>query len=685
MSKEENRRQFLQKVGLISLAAGTGSFLPVSSFSRSFGSISADEGLQLVSLPASDLFSVLDLDLPELASVRKALERKGKEAALAALLNYYRARYPKPSSMGDNSSTRGESKSFSRADDLEKHIFQWGPYPSAAYSKDIDWAADPAKDIEWVAAIYRFYWANDLADAYRATGDERYARVFVDLTTDWIKKHPLETTVNIIHPVYGWNGYPWLDLQTGIRATNLCSTFRVFVHAKSFTPRFLGILLASLYDHQVKTEKMPMGKIHNKAIFEQRGFFNVVHTFPEFKDKKRWLDIAIGITSENLLAQTTTDGVQREWCGGYHSGVYRDALEIEGRVLDLGYTMPDYYHNRVRAMADYIFCISTPELGFPMFGDTSRGKRWSDDRKTWQLYSLLAEAGRKFSDPKFQALADLDQRYLPANGSSAFPDAGFYAMRNNWTPDQVYMALHCSPPSINPWHDSPDNGTFELYAYGRWLMPDSGFYTYGGDKVARAWHRQTRVHPTMTLNGKDTNVAGRQLLWRSNEDQDVVLVENQSYQVFLHRRTVWFANKKTSMPFFVILDEANSDARGNLEIHFPMAPGPVRVDNSNSRIITGFDDANLLIQVSGKHPVTLKQEEGWHAWEYGKREARTSVSAVYNGQAPFVFVSLLVPFKGKTTPVCRLLTDPSSLVAGSDPVELVVEIEGQKHVLVRKV
>src|SRR5690606_5355017 len=122
-------------------------------------------------------------------------------------------------------------------------------------------------------------------------------------------------------------------------------------------------------------------------------------------------------------AQTTTDGVQREWCGGYHSGVYRDALEIWDRVTDLGRTMPDYYVDRVRAMADHIFGISTPELGFPMFGDTARRKKTSDDRRTWQLYGMLVEAGQKFNDPKFRALADLDVNKLPDNGSIAFEDA----------------------------------------------------------------------------------------------------------------------------------------------------------------------------------------------------------------------------------------------------------------------
>src|SRR5690554_3014998 len=265
MQNHKSRREFLQKIGLISLAAGSGTFLPVESFGND--SVIVVEDHDLASLPTKDLFSVLDMELPELAPVRKALERKGYKQALSALLDYYRSRYPEPSGIKNGVVTERSKNSVTRGDKLAKHIFQWGPYEEAAYGEDINWAADPAGDIEWVAAVYRFYWANDLSEAYKATGDDIYVQTFVELTSDWIKKHPLEETVDIAHPVYGWRGYPWLDLQTGIRATNICSAFRLFLHSKAITPEFLGILLSSLYDHQVKTEKMPMNKVHNKAIF----------------------------------------------------------------------------------------------------------------------------------------------------------------------------------------------------------------------------------------------------------------------------------------------------------------------------------------------------------------------------------------------------------------------------------
>ena len=234
-------------------------------------------------------------------------------------------------------------------------------------------------------------------------------------------------------------------------------------------------------------------------------------------------------------------------------------------------------------------------------------------------------------------------------------------------------------------HDTADNGTFELYAYGRWLMPDSGYYTYGHDKKARAWHRQTKIHPTMTVNGKDTAINGRQLCWKSDENMDILCIENHSYNNFLHRRTVWFVDKNEMFPFFVIADEANGDINGDIEIHFPMAPGPVKTDNQNNRIITGFNDANLLIQITGKKSVTLYETEGWHAWSYGHREPRTSVTALYKGQAPFVFISLLIPYTGITVPECRMLTDTSSLISGMDPMKVEVEVSGRNYKLIRNI
>lgn len=619
-----------------------------------------DRTIELRSLEPLDLFGVLDLTRTGLESVRAASERGDHPAALAELREHFRRRFSLPNR------TDAGPRQLETANKITRHIFQWGPYEEARYGPDMDWAWDPRGDIEWVAGMYRFYWASPLVAAYAGTGHEQYARAFVELTEDWIHQHPLQEHGRT-HPVYmHWHGFAWLDLQTGIRVDNLCKAFGTFVHSEAFTPQFLGVLLASLYDHQVKSELIPMGVIHNKAIFEQRGFVRVADDFPEFADASRWLALGAKRSCENLLAQTTPDGVQREWSFGYHSAVLADAMEIAKRLEGADIVLPAQYHERVQGMHDYVFGIASPDLATPMFGDGSRHRRPSDDRTAWPLHSFLTQATDRLGDPKYGALARLDHSHLPDPASCAFPEAGMYALRNSWDADAVYLSLHCSPKAISS-HDQPDNGTFELCAFGRWLMPDTGYYYYGHDPEGRAWHRQTAVHQTLTLDSADCADAGRHLLWHTGADGDALVVENDAYPGLVHRRTVWFPGHV----FFVILDEAVGNAPGVLDLHFQLAPGDLHLDREAGRVTTTFPDANVLIAAAADSPSEIHEEEGWTSWEYGRREPRPAFRFQHPNAAPATFLTLLVPYRGTEPPSAHAAL-PHDTQTGADRVEVEV-------------
>ncbi|MCK5804722.1 MAG: alginate lyase family protein [Lentisphaeria bacterium] len=627
-----------------------------------FGRI--DRDLELTSLSPEQVLDKLNLSAPALSAVRIAAESGDQMGVFAALLAHYRQKFPLAAEAD------GGATSLEAADKICRHVFQWGPYEEVDYGADMDWAWDPRGDIEWVAAMYRFYWAEALASAYEQTREEKYAAAFVELTTDWIRKHVLEDYKRV-HSVYThWRGFVWLDIQTGIRATNICLAFTKLVHARAVTPEFLRLLLGTLYDHQVKTKALPMGQVHNKAVFEQRGFINIAYHFSEFAESRAWMELAMERTRENFLLQTTCDGVQREWSYGYHQGVLRDAVEIRSRMDEMGVAVPEDYAERIRLMYDYIFWVATPDLGAPMFGDGSRPPPESPDRATWPLHDTLVEASELLDDPKYRARARLDRSLLPEKKSHAFTDAGMYVLRDDWGADQIHLALHCSPLGISS-HDQPDNGTFELYAHGRWLMPDSGFYTYGHDPEGRAWHRRTRVHQTLTLDGRDSGIGGRHLLWHSSENLDCVVVENVSYEGLIHRRTIWFVDHQ----FFVLLDEAIGDALGELALHFQFAPGEVEFDPCARQAHTQFPDANILVASVGDVNCGLHEEEGWFAWAYGHRTPRMACRFVHAESAPASFLSIVLPYRGTDVPDVTA-TMPSEPVSSAS-VALTVTASGK--------
>jgi len=613
---------------------------------------------RLTATEPEEVLRLLDLSRPGLSDVRAAISRGDENIAWEALLKYYRSRFPRPGTW--------PSDYVERADQIVKHIFDFGHFGSHDYGPDVDWPLDPVGDNEWVCLMYRFGWVEPLVYAYRSTRDDKYAQAFVDLTTDWIHKHPLNDWQRS-HPVYTkWRGFAWLDIQTGYRIRWMGFGFQNLLHSSAFTTDFLKTFLASVNDHQVKSTLIPRPRTDNKLYAELRGLIETAIRFPEFKEASGWTKAGLNQAQEALLQQTTPDGVHREWSGDYHLIVMESAIEFLQIAEQVGIPPPSEYVDRIQAMCDYTFAMATPELDWPMFGDTRRVSNRADRPLRWRLYRPLLAAANLFYTPKYAARAKLATHRLPKQTSYAFTYAGMYVMRSEWGMDQIYMALHCSPPPLSA-HDQPDNGTFELYAFGRWLMTDSGFYTYGGDREAKQWHRQTRVHQTLTLDNRDTRIDGRHRLWHAASDGEVLVVENKSYPNLIHRRTVWFVDHR----FFVILDEAIGNVHGTCRLHFQFAPGQVIIDESSGLARTNYANANLFIWPDPRTNVTITIEQGWQAHTYGVREKRTAIAYTAPRPPPVAFLTLLVPYRDQNSPTVATAW-PQSFSVGDNEVSIQV-------------
>jgi heparan-sulfate lyase len=177
----------------------------------------------------------------------------------------------------------------------------------------------------------------------------------------------------------------------------------------------------------------------------------------------------------------------------------------------------------------------------------------------------------------------------------------------------------------------------------------------------------------LTLDGKDSKTDGRLRLWHSTPDLDAVVVENQSYAGLLHRRSVWFVDKK----FYVFLDEAIGKAPGELCLHWTPAAGRGWISSDRTSFTSQFPDANVLIRNAGSQPSVFEEEDGWFAWDYGKRIPRRMLRVKHRDAAPATFLTVVAPYRGTNPPVVEATLAGNTMV-GSDEVQVSVRAFGKR-------
>ncbi|WP_162418808.1 heparinase II/III family protein [Cyclobacterium roseum] len=554
-------------------------------------------------------------------------------------------------------------KDMEMADNALAHIMVGQPaYPPFYVGEDIDWGSRPVSDNEWVWQLNRMTFWDAMAKAYWQTGEEKYARAWVRQMMDWVEKNPRDEA----------HHYAWRSIEAGIRGHRWTNLFQYFLDSPSFTPEALVDFLAAVHEHaDFLMTKYSKGS--NWALMEAEGLAFIAMTFPEFKESKAWMEEAISRFSKEITHQVYPDGHQRELAFGYHMGSIRwflrtyELAEMNGK----GNLFPDTYLQMIEKMAAVPMKLAFPNGTSPQFGDAWTGN-------PGQYYDRLLEWAALFDRSDFTYVATEGQKgEKPAATAFAYPHSGLYSMRSSWNPEAICLVLKCGPNGGG--HSQPDNGTFELYAGGRNLTPDSGSFIYSGDPEGRAWFRQSKVHQTLTLNGENIAYEPRLLLWQPGENHDLLVVENQNYEGLAHRRAVIFFDHS----FFILIDEAIGDFSGILDLNFQLAPGPVKLDKGNLKAATQFTDGyNLSLKTQAQEGLTLEEAEGQVSFVYTKKEPRTALSFRKNlteGSVGERLVTLLIPYQKEEPEVdVTILENPP---IGSQKISIQVSYQGREEII----
>ena len=93
----------------------------------------------------------------------------------------------------------------------------------------IDWTYMPADDPEFVWQFNRHRFFMTLGQAYQMTGDEKYARAFMEIAEDWIDQVPLNEK---------YAAGPWRSLDTGFRGEYWSKAIWLFHDSPTLTEAF---------------------------------------------------------------------------------------------------------------------------------------------------------------------------------------------------------------------------------------------------------------------------------------------------------------------------------------------------------------------------------------------------------------------------------------------------------------
>lgn len=594
------------------------------------------DGIQENKLRSVDLYKLmsrLDLERPELETVKRSYGNPSITAV--QLLNYFKLRTSVNHPVVKHSASKIRGKAATEdemkmADNALRHIFTGqSAYPPVFCGEDINWNTRPVPDNEWVWQLNRMYFWDAMAKAYWHTGDEKYAKEWFSQLVDWTKKNPNDRE----------HSYAWRSIEAGIRGHSWTVLYQYFIESPNFNAEVLVAFLNSMYDHA--TYLMTQYRTgSNWGLMEAEGLAFIALTFPEFKDSGNWREEAFRRLNAEIEIQVYPDGYQRELATGYHIGCINWFLRTMDMARMNGYkdAFTDSYLKTVEKMCEVPMKLLFPDGTSTQFGDSWTGR-------PGQYYDRLKNWADMFDRKDFLYVATEGREgVIPDSTAWAYRYSGFYSMRSGWDKDAICLVLKCGPDGGG--HCQPDNGTFELYAGGRNLMPDAGSYIYSGDPEGRSWFRQTKVHQTLTLNGANSEYAPKLLLWKPGDNLDILVVENESYPDLTHRRAVLFVDRK----FFIIVDEAFGKGTGDVDLHFQLAPGKAVFDNGNFIVRSDFQEGwNVMVKAEEQKGLIMNEEEGQVSFRYTVKEPRPAFSyniKKLNADQNVRFITIVAPYTG---------------------------------------
>ena len=533
----------------------------------------------------------------------------------------------------------------------------------------IDWYAAPDGDLEWNGGFVRQGYFMYLADRYKATGDERYARTVVEQMLDYIRRVP----------PYNPEGKPYLEYKkstwrpfevAGRAAENWPVALAGIIDSKAMTAEVFLEIYYSIYEHAcfLRQHHWQEG---NHACLEIAGLGVISIFYREMKEADSWRKYAVEQLMDRWQKQFYRDGYSKEMSGAYHWVALRNffAFYQVARHNNMEDIFPDSYLGWLRKAALAEFWQQKPDFSLPVTNDSNVST------KHRVQIGWLAAAGLIPSDQAAWRLSDGKAGCPPEITSHFYPEARLAIMRSGWKHDAMYVSFDMGAWGSN--HMNEDQLNLELSAYGRNLLVNSGRWRYTTspevDWLDRAaYFKSTAAYNSVLCDGlgqvhgdaEGTMVSGPDFDYacgsfcagygqrgelelsqeRGGSTGQVCTVPDAH-----HTREVFFA---TQAGFVIVRDTLEAKESHCYTQIWHTAGG--RMERDGNVCYSCFEDVNLVLVQCGNPEIEIvcgseNPFKGWNCPSYDHMIPAPQIESSMTGRK-VVFETLLLPVRGAVNP-----------------------------------
>lgn len=538
----------------------------------------------------------------------------------------------------------------------------------------VDWLHNPTNDLEFTWGMNRHWHMIDLGKAYLMKGNPLYVSTFMAHFRSWREQNPVPNQSPYDEAVFFQKLGPWRLLETGLRVQSWVAAYKYMEDSSLLDADFQAEFRQGLEEHaEFLTSYLGSTEI-NHAIMHMQGLFMIAIFHHAHPRAAYWRQVAVERLELCLLHQINSEGIQVELTTHYHNA----SIEMFGTPYLLGkiagYPFSAWYGEGLRKMGSFTEALIRPDHQSTGIGDSD----WvSDGRQRLTLLGAILEddhwIGRGAGSAEclwllgadqYERCMTLQKASTPSLSSCAFPQTGYYVMRDH----RQYLFLDAA--SMGGAHGHADALNMEWMWGNQLLFTDTGRYTYEEGEW-RHYFKSTRAHNTITVDGLDQTpyVSTQQwgepeavattFRWESNEGYHFVDASHNGYNRLpdpvTHRR--WILSG-VDVPLLLVVDWLDAEEEHVLEQQFHLHPdarltwqGDV-ADERVAHMTYSETDTTLSMQwmTAGipEHAFQLTQQTGWVSEIYGSKLETTVIQGKASFTGSIGILTLCLPANQQT-------------------------------------